>query len=84
MADTRLTREEWRARIGGDDIADAELDRIIAAIESGRPTAEVDENGVDISQLRRNRQLTPLQRATKMVKAARFFHTIQGMAARKR
>lgn len=84
MADTHLSREEWRARIGGDAIADAELDRIIAAIESGRPTAEVDENGVDISQLRRNRQLTPLQRATKMVKAARFFASIRGAAARKR
>lgn len=84
MADTHVTRDDWRARIGGDNVAPAELDRVIAAIESGRPTAEVDENGVDISQLRRNRQLTPLQRATKMVKAARFFHTIRGMAARER
>ena len=84
MADPQLTREEWRARIGGDAVSDAELDRIIAAIEAGRPTAEVDENGVDISQLRRNRQLSPLQRATKMVKAARFFSSIQGAAAKKR
>ena len=43
-------------------------------------TAEIDENGIDLSQLRYNRSLTPTERAIRMVKAARFFVSVRGAA----
>ena len=43
-------------------------------------TAEISESGVDLSQLRRNLRLTPTQRVSRMVEAARFFASIHGIA----
>lgn len=47
-------------------------------------TAEVSESGIDISQLRRNRRMTPAQRLDSMLGALRFFDQVQRQNASRR
>jgi len=43
-------------------------------------TSEVSESGIDISQLKRNRLMTPEQRIRQMVVYSRFFARVRGTA----